>query len=146
MALSDTCYEALAELGSGFKHYCHWYKKVEYVAGVIDAMFSLAVVAVKIDMIDPIVSRDINLNVSRVVLIYLLPDAEDENVERRKAIYTSLIEVAYVDKRFLRALETIEAWLHTSEGKRATETDFPEFKEVPNILEKARSSIARLSA
>lgn len=146
MALSDTCYDALNDLGNGFKRYCHWYDNTEYCSGIIDAMFDLAAVAVKIDMNDPFVSRDFNLTVSRVVLISLLLDEDDPNSAQREAIYKSLVEVACMNSRFARALETIESWLDTMDGKATVASAFPEFGIVPSILEMARWSTTGLAA
>lgn len=146
MSLSDTCYDALSDLGMAFKHYCHWYENVEYVSGVIDAMFFLAETAVKLDSIDPIVSRDIHLTVSRVVLISLLLDANDDNEQLGKAIRTTLTKLAGFNSRFARALERIEVWLASSDGKRVVSGHFPEFKEIPHILEAARRSTAGVAA
>jgi hypothetical protein len=146
MALSDTCYDTISDLCDGFKFYCHWYGNVAYCSGIIDAMFSLAEVAVRIDAIDPIVSRDIELTTSKIVVISLLDDDPSLAVTQREAVYVSLIKLAGVNPRLAKALKDVEAWINSEEDPNAVLSEYPMFAIVPSILEMAHWSSSGLAA
>lgn len=111
MALSDTCYESLAELGDSVNRYFDWGYDNAHISGVIDAMFALANVGVRLDMLEFVSNENIELIVGRAVVLALLHETDITDVIEHEAALIALANVATVNVLFARALVLIEDWL-----------------------------------
>lgn len=134
MSLSDSCFDTLHELGVETRRYCEWGYDAEHLSGVIDAMFSLAEVAVDLNRHSGFPDFDENLAVDRTVMISLLPDPNEFDEDELESIVSALARVKSSDIRFRRALRQVRAWAHSAEGRCAVSHDFPEFSTADAIL------------
>lgn len=133
MSLSDSCFDSLHELGVEIRHYSDWGYDAEHLSGVIDAMFSLAEVAVELNQ-RGFPDFDENLAVNRTELISLLPDPNVVDEDELEAVVSALARVRAVDARFRKALRDVRAWANSSEGRDIVAEDCPEFSVADAIL------------
>lgn len=134
MALYDCCFDSLHELGVEIRHYSDWGYDAEHLSGVIDAMFSLAEVAVELNRHPGFPDFDEDLAVNRTVLISLLPDPNVVDEDELEAVVSALARVRAVDARFRKALREVRAWANSSEGRDAVAEECPEFSVADAIL------------
>jgi hypothetical protein len=146
MSLSDTCYKMLAELSQTVLHYSEEEHYTGYVSGVVDAMFSLADVASRLNSFDTLYQQNAELTVAKLIFTTLVPDDPDDERYPRWHIVMLLVDIACSNKRFARALVVLEEWLATIEGHHCLANECPKFGLVADVLENARWSTAGLAA
>lgn len=109
-------------------------------------MFTLAEVAVKIELSRRDISRDVALMESRVVMTTLLADVDDYDPIESEAICNMLITLASTNGRFADALESIVCWLETEDGKTNYADECPKYSILSSILKTAEFSKMEVAA
>ncbi len=137
MLLNEGCYHAIVELSESIRENCHVLESRDYISGIVDAMFALAEIAVRIELRRRDISRDAALMEGRVVLSALLRDVDDCKSLQNVAICNQLIDLACNNVRFANALRTIVKWIETEDGQQVYADECPKYSIFPSILKTA---------
>lgn len=146
MSLNVGCYHAIVELSESIRENCNVHESREYISGIVDAMFALAEIAVKIELRRREISKDATLMESRVVLSSLLRDVDDYTPLENEAICNQLIDLACVNTRFANALRTVAMWIETEDGQEVYADECPKYAILPSILKTAELSKLGMAA
>lgn len=146
MSLSDTCYKMLAEMSQTVLHYGKNEHYTGYLSGLVDAMFLLADVALRLSTFDPLYQQYAQLAVAKLVFTTFVPDDADEDRYPRRHVEMVLVEIACSNTQFARALLALEEWLVTTDAHHCLANVRPQYALVADILENARWSTAGLAA
>ncbi len=132
MALSDTCSDALSEIGRYLVWYSDWDYKPEQLIPVIDALYNLATFTNGQDTPPGMPNTNPSIGISRAVVGAILGAEMDDDEFGKKsasAILTLLPQIAKVHPKLAKSLDDVYAEITTSSDSVMT-------MMYPNILSK----------
>ena len=144
MELIDGCYGAIIDLAESIRDNCQTKEHHNDISRMIDAMYSLAAIAVELELVHRGLSIDPVLMVSRVVFTTLLNDAVDYDAIDTEAFCNMLIDLANTNSRFANSLRTISSWIETEEGQLIYADECKKYGLVSSLLQAADRSEHRL--